>query len=192
MKFPLRTTGDGPLCNVKCNIAILCAPTTRPPDGAPPLVSPPLRFMSDAAAVGSGSAANVPPQTANKITEKVFSLKTRKVIDEDALLTDEDRQAKVPRTSGAADCTTRRRACKNCSCGRAELEAKLVAQGKLSANDDVANAEEAAMLAGPPAGGCGNCSRGDAFRCAGCPFLGKAAWNTSATGAVKIDLTDDK
>ncbi len=121
------------------------------------------------------------------VSAKVFSLKTRKeVIDEDALLTEEDRAAKIPRKEGEADCTTRRRACKNCVCGRAEVEAKLAAEGKLTLD----TADEAAA-SGPPAGGCGGCSRGDAFRCAGCPFLGKPAWNEAADGTVKLDLTDD-
>ncbi|CAG9568957.1 conserved hypothetical protein [Leishmania major strain Friedlin] len=104
---------------------------------------------------------------------QAFSLKTRQPIpDEDALLTEEDRILK--QATKGEDCTTRRRACKNCVCGRAELERKL----------------EAEVLTMPP-GGCGNCSKGDAFRCAGCPFLGQPAFDATEDGKVKLNLTDD-
>lgn len=116
-------------------------------------------------------------------TEQSFSIKTRKpVIDEDALLTEEDKAAKTGSKKEGEDCSTRRRACKNCVCGRAEQEKELEAKGiKL---DDV-------DAAGPPPGGCGNCSRGDAFRCAGCPYLGKPAFNNDAGGKIQLNLTDD-
>eukprot|EP00996_Jenningsia_fusiforme_P004496 NODE_5326_length_690_cov_39.021841_g4952_i0.p1 GENE.NODE_5326_length_690_cov_39.021841_g4952_i0~~NODE_5326_length_690_cov_39.021841_g4952_i0.p1 ORF type:complete len:114 (-),score=21.76 NODE_5326_length_690_cov_39.021841_g4952_i0:270-611(-) len=109
-------------------------------------------------------------------TTQTFDLKTRKpkqtdVIDEDALLNEEDLAQKV--VAPGSDCSTARRACKNCSCGRAELEAE---QGQ-------------AMPANPSA--CGNCSRGDAFRCAGCPYRGKPAWTPGETVALN-QLDDDE
>ena len=132
--------------------------------------------------------------------EVAFSLKTRRAVSEDAapagdatvgedeLLTDGDKKAKTAAAKGGAlDCTTRRRACKNCVCGRAELEAKLEAAGTLPEDG-------AADMDGPPVGGCGGCSKGDAFRCATCPYRGQPAWTatTSATtGAVQLNLTDD-
>eukprot|EP00758_Cryptobia_borreli_P012684 Tbor_TRINITY_DN5768_c0_g1::TRINITY_DN5768_c0_g1_i1::g.19562::m.19562 len=109
---------------------------------------------------------------------QVFSIKTRKPINEEDLLTEEDRQEK---TANKEDCTTRRKACKNCVCGRAELEKKLAAEGMdIDASDNQ-----------PPAGGCGNCSRGDAFRCAGCPYLGTPAFVASGEGGIKLNLMDD-
>lgn len=125
--------------------------------------------------------------------QRAFSIKTRRPIDEDALLTAEDREAKQQRPAGdGSDCTTRRRACKNCVCGRAEEEAKAAAgQATGVPAAPTATATTEAIPSAPPAGGCGNCSRGDAFRCGGCPYAGKPAWNTSETGAIKLSLADD-
>ncbi|KAG8344850.1 putative Cytokine induced anti apoptosis inhibitor 1 Fe S biogenesis [Trypanosoma vivax] len=111
------------------------------------------------------------------VSTKAFSLKTRRPIDEDDLLTAEDREAKGA-SGNTEDCTTRRRACKNCTCGRAELERRL------EANND-------GTLPEMPMGGCGNCAKGDAFRCANCPFLGTPAFDNTVDGKVKLDLTDD-
>lgn len=128
------------------------------------------------------------------MTDKAFSLKTRAVVDDDAMLTEED---KAPKEAKAADdCTTRKRACKNCVCGRAQLEAQQAAAADAAARGEAVkinlddDASDRSGLA-PPSGGCGSCARGDAFRCASCPYLGKPAWNADADGKVKLDLTDD-
>eukprot|EP00744_Colponema_vietnamica_P012945 GILI01018157.1.p1 GENE.GILI01018157.1~~GILI01018157.1.p1 ORF type:complete len:131 (+),score=40.81 GILI01018157.1:52-393(+) len=110
-------------------------------------------------------------------SEQVFSIKTRKPVDEESLLTEEDKASKTANKS-EEDCTTRPTACKNCTCGRAEVERKALAEG-LDTTDFK-----------PPEGGCGNCARGDAFRCAGCPFRGKPGWDASS-GQVKLNLMDD-
>ncbi|GIL78634.1 hypothetical protein Vretimale_6236 [Volvox reticuliferus] len=92
------------------------------------------------------------------------------LVDEDELLTAEDKKA----TAGPApdDCEvgqSGRKACKNCSCGRAEAEAKEAAGVgggvKLTAG----------MLENPQSA-CGNCYLGDAFRCASCPYRGLPAF----------------
>eukprot|EP00850_Spirogloea_muscicola_P017716 SM000155S01645 [mRNA] locus=s155:168170:170794:+ [translate_table: standard] len=86
------------------------------------------------------------------------------LVDEDALLTAEDleRPTFMPEAA-ASDCgpaSKSRKACKNCSCGRAELE-DAQATKKLTL-DQIENPQSA----------CGSCGLGDAFRCAGCPYKG--------------------
>jgi len=75
---------------------------------------------------------------------------------------------------GADDCGGRK-ACDDCTCGRAEME-ELERSGQKQEN--------------APTSSCGNCSKGDAFRCAGCPYLGKPAFKAGEEHLV-LDLTDD-
>jgi len=77
----------------------------------------------------------------------------------------------VSRKSAQDDCGGRK-ACDDCTCGRAERE-------------KVEGAQSEAVTSS-----CGNCSKGDAFRCAGCPFLGKPAFKAGEEN-VYLDLTDD-
>lgn len=69
-----------------------------------------------------------------------------------------------------------RKACDDCTCGRAELE-------KLQKQQD----SDSVVV---PSSSCGNCSKGDAFRCAGCPFLGKPAFKPGEEHLV-LELVDD-
>ncbi|XP_011044827.1 PREDICTED: anamorsin homolog [Populus euphratica] len=81
------------------------------------------------------------------------------LIDEDSLLTEED--LKKPQLPPVGDCEvgSTRKACKNCTCGRAEEEEKV----KLGPTMDQLNNPQSA---------CGSCGLGDAFRCATCPYKG--------------------
>ncbi|KAK9676492.1 hypothetical protein RND81_11G080600 [Saponaria officinalis] len=81
-------------------------------------------------------------------------------IDEDSLLTEEDR--KKPQLPPLGDCEvgTTRKACKNCVCGRAEAEQKVE---KLESTMELLQAGS----------GCGSCGLGDAFRCGTCPYKGQ-------------------
>lgn len=120
-------------------------------------------------------------------------------IDADSLLTPADKQRPAPvcePTDGSQP--RRKKACKNCTCGLAELEAEelsanppamadertqpLPAQSggaatdTLSARDQPGEKERLARAAeaAPSArSGCGSCFLGDAFRCASCPYLGQ-------------------
>ncbi len=67
-----------------------------------------------------------------------------------------------------------RKACDNCTCGRKEMEEN---GGEVKKNQDMKSS-------------CGNCAKGDAFRCANCPFLGKPAFKDGEEHLV-LDLMDD-
>jgi len=105
------------------------------------------------------------------------------LIDEDGLLDDDGGGFLAPppvpdvNPSKTDDCGGRK-ACDNCSCGRAEQEAAA------KKGDDVPPLKQA------PSSSCGNCSKGDAFRCAGCPYLGKPAFKEGEEHLV-LDLADD-
>lgn len=82
------------------------------------------------------------------------------LIDEDTLLTEED--LKKPQLPPVGDCEVgaTRKACKNCTCGRAEEEQKVEKLGLTM--DQIDNPQSA----------CGSCGLGDAFRCSTCPYKG--------------------
>ncbi|XP_001365650.1 anamorsin [Monodelphis domestica] len=85
------------------------------------------------------------------------------LIDSDELLDPEDLKKPDPASLRAVSCGegTRRKACKNCTCGLAEeLEQEKAKEQKKS----------------QPKSACGNCYLGDAFRCASCPYLGMPAF----------------
>jgi len=96
------------------------------------------------------------------------------LIDEDDLLTEEDLRRPVPSAAeNGDDCEVGagKKACANCTCGRAEgKEHKLTKE----------------MIENPTSG-CGSCSMGDAFRCAGCPYRGLPAFEMGK----KIELPAD-
>mmetsp|Transcript_3503 Transcript_3503/g.5814 ORF Transcript_3503/g.5814 Transcript_3503/m.5814 type:complete len:288 (-) Transcript_3503:69-932(-) len=79
--------------------------------------------------------------------------------------------------AAAADDCGGRKACDDCTCGRKEREA--------------ADEEEKKTADLPhPKSSCGNCAKGDAFRCAGCPYLGKPAFKEGEEHLV-LKLDDD-
>ena len=109
------------------------------------------------------------------------------LVDEDALLTGASALplAAAPSTAGDAGCAPKRRACANCSCGRKEQEEAAEVSG--GAGGGALPAKKPAGA--PAASACGNCSKGDAFRCAGCPYLGKPAFKVGEQ--VLLDVADD-
>lgn len=109
------------------------------------------------------------------------------LIDEDELLGD-DSQHGVDGVNGAksgdrieaekaSSCGATKKACANCTCGRAEGKVTKLTKE---------------MIENPQSGGCGSCSLGDAFRCAGCPYRGLPAFKPGEKIALPNDfLTDD-
>jgi len=108
------------------------------------------------------------------------------LIDAEALLTAEDKQRPVPTCEPVnAAAPRRKKACKGCTCGLAELEQEERKTSKVVVLDGSQNGEAVAMdqsekerlvqaaKAAPKAtSSCGSCFLGDAFRCASCPYLG--------------------
>lgn len=99
-------------------------------------------------------------KTVTKSMPKVQIDDDMDLIDEDSLLTDED--LKKPQLPIIGDCEvgSTRKACKNCTCGRAEEEEKVEKLGLT------------AELLNNPQSACGSCGLGDAFRCGSCPYKG--------------------
>lgn len=73
----------------------------------------------------------------------------------------------------STDCSKKKRACAGCTCGRKEREAA----GLIDTGD-------------APKSACGNCYKGDAFRCSSCPYLGQPAFKPDQE-KVTLELKDD-
>jgi len=98
------------------------------------------------------------------------------LIDDNELLTDEDKALPEPQSLRVCATTKQRKACANCSCGLAE---ELEAEVREEVRQNSQNAKSS----------CGNCYLGDAFRCAKCPYLGMPAFK--AGEKVVLDNTSD-
>lgn len=130
-----------------------------------------------------GTSNGAAPLTLNKKNATAVSIALddpdTDLIDEDGLLADQDDSggllappSAVPKARTATDDCGGRKACDNCTCGRAEREGKEEKPKQIATSS------------------CGNCAKGDAFRCASCPYLGKPAFKPGEEHLV-LDLTDD-
>jgi anamorsin len=113
-------------------------------------------------------------------------------IDSESLLTPADRERPIPTCAPVNGAPIRKKkACKNCTCGLAELLEEEASRDKVVVLDnpvdgaavEIQSSEKDRLLAAaknaPKAtSSCGNCYLGDAFRCASCPYLGGFWWTT--------------
>jgi hypothetical protein len=107
-------------------------------------------------------------------------------IDPESLLTEADKARPQPVCEPFnTNVPRRKKACKGCTCGLAELEEEerkngnvVLLDGSQSGETMVVTQSEkerllnAAKSAPKATSSCGNCFLGDAFRCASCPYLG--------------------
>ncbi|KAI0774176.1 DUF689-domain-containing protein [Fomes fomentarius] len=124
-------------------------------------------------------------------------------IDAESLLTAADRERPAACEPAVRGAPRRKKACKNCTCGLAELEAEEKAQSKVvllnGAPDgkafEVSQAEKDRLLAAAAAApkatsSCGNCYLGDAFRCSSCPYRGLPAFKPGEKVEIDFGMDD--
>ncbi|CDP20943.1 unnamed protein product [Coffea canephora] len=104
-----------------------------------------------------GSSFSLKKQTKSLPAVQIMIDDDTDLINEDNLLSEEDlNKPQLP--VGDCEVGKTRKACKNCTCGRAEAEEKV----KLGLTMDQLN---------NPQSTCGNCGLGDAFRYSTCPYI---------------------
>merc|ERR1711991_670602 len=117
----------------------------------------------------------------------VWKLDDDDLVDEDELIKDISTVNGPVDLSGLAPagCGPAKAACDNCVCGRAEQEANQTSESRQQSFEASGAAVKLAdgrvevdtLKLKQAAGGCGSCSLGDAFRCAGCPSRGLPAYS---------------
>jgi anamorsin len=140
------------------------------------------KYLScEKASWGTGESASIKLPAASTWKMDMGDLAEEDLVDENDLL--DDGLVVTPGAGCGVDASGaagKKRACKNCSCGLAEIEA----QEALGAGPDKAPEQ-------PTKSSCGSCYKGDAFRCASCPFLGQPAFEPDANRVVLAAGTDD-
>ncbi|KAI9218562.1 cytokine-induced anti-apoptosis inhibitor 1, Fe-S biogenesis-domain-containing protein [Blastocladiella britannica] len=112
------------------------------------------------------------------------------VIDESSLLDDKDlERPSAALLSRPSNCETRRKACKTCTCGRAEME--MLEPTERVVVDAAEEHPIANIVPSTTKSSCGNCYLGDAFRCASCPYLGMPAFKPGEQVTLSGVIADD-
>lgn len=141
----------------------------------------PVSIEATTAAASSSSSSKIQVSTGTWKME-TGDLADDDLVDEAALL-DDGLKVQPPSACGDDEpATGKKRACKNCTCGLAEMEADefKAQQGNLSVEEKVVKSSS-----------CGSCYKGDAFRCASCPFLGKPAFEPGQEKVILSLGSDD-
>ncbi|KAI0320699.1 cytokine-induced anti-apoptosis inhibitor 1, Fe-S biogenesis-domain-containing protein [Amylostereum chailletii] len=124
-------------------------------------------------------------------------------IDAESLLTEADRARPAACEPVAKGGPRRKKACKGCTCGLAELEEEELRSSKVvlldgsegGAASEVHQSEKERLISvaksAPKAtSSCGSCFLGDAFRCASCPYLGLPAFNPGEKVEIDFGMDD--
>ncbi|KAF8901662.1 cytokine-induced anti-apoptosis inhibitor 1, Fe-S biogenesis-domain-containing protein [Gymnopilus junonius] len=126
------------------------------------------------------------------------------LIDAESLLTLADKARPAATCEPVNPAAPRRKkACKNCSCGLAELEEEERKNSKVVILDGSQSGEtreveqsekerlvNAAKAAPKATSSCGSCFLGDAFRCASCPYLGLPAFKPGEKVEIDFGMDD--
>ena len=146
-------------------------------------------------------------QTAAKLQKAAiwsYSDPSTPTLDPSSLLQPSDLVRPVPTCEPVVDGAPRRKkACKGCTCGLAELEATEAKNSKVVVLSGVVDGEaiavtqdekqrlvEAAAKASKATSSCGSCFLGDAFRCASCPYLGLPAFKPGEKVEIDVGMDD--
>lgn len=126
--------------------------------------------------IGQGEKISLKPSsnisTGSKWKMSLNDLADEGLVDEDDLLNDGLEKRTTTGCSGEEiTLPSGRKACKNCTCGLADEE-------NLSESSDEKKSS------------CGNCYKGDAYRCANCPYLGLPAFEPGME-SVMLSLKND-
>lgn len=130
-----------------------------------------------------------------------FTSPSTPTIDPSSLLQPSDLVRPVPTCEPFnPDAPRRKKACKGCTCGLAEIEAQEAKVVMLSAQVDgeaiVVGQDEkqrliaAAKNASKATSSCGSCFLGDAFRCDSCPYLGLPAFKPGEKVEIDFGMDD--
>lgn len=97
--------------------------------------------------------------TSNNVSNN-SNIQSQSLVNQDELIDPYDSYQRFAKEN---DCMTKPKPCKNCNCGRAEVENSKNEEPK--SNDSTVKSSN-----------CGKCYLGDAYRCAGCPYRGRPAF----------------
>ncbi|KZP12115.1 DUF689-domain-containing protein [Athelia psychrophila] len=187
----LSIVGFNILSSISADSTIIAQkPAQAQTNGTPTSAAIPLRRKLD------------PARASSKKALWTLSSPSTPPIDAELLLTAADRERPVPTCEPVnSNGPRRKKACKNCSCGLAELEAEELSQSRVVVLDgqldgsaiEMTQAERlanAAKAAPKATSSCGSCFLGDAFRCASCPYLGLPAFKPGEKVEINLGMDD--